>query len=132
MTIKNFEEQMKNVLHKMSEASGLDFEEIIVDADPDCIADFGSDYEGNLCLYGESLPLKINDMTGIRFRWDGETYDPCGFVRCDFGENIHLDCCFDDYACEYVYHVKYKEIRKGGLKKEKAIELLKHCVSSNQ
>lgn len=51
MTNEEFETQMRKILKKAGEASGLGFENESVSVDPDRLADYGVDYEGNLVLY---------------------------------------------------------------------------------
>lgn len=127
MDICEFEQQMKTILRKASEASEMSLEWQLVSGDPDCVADFGCDHEGCLVISGESFPLKICDMTGIRYRYNSETdYSDC-FYRFDFGNNIHLDCCFSDCETGHMYHVKYNDTYETCLDRKRAIKLIRQC-----
>lgn len=130
MEIYEFVEEMKKILRKAGEASDMCLTWQLVSGDPDCVADFGCDHEGNLVIQGDSFPLKIKNMTGIRYRWNGETDGSDCFYRYDFGDNIYLDCCFDYCSTGDLYHVKYNDTYKTCLGKAEAIELLKQCVAS--
>jgi len=132
MEIHEFEKQMKKILRKASEASDMNLEWQLVSGDPDCVADFGCDSEGNLAIGGDSFLLKIQDMTGIRYKWNAETDDSDCFFRFDFGKNIFLDCCFSDCETGHMYHVKYNDTYQTCMGKDEAIDLVKQCVESKE
>ena len=131
MELLEFEKQMKKILHKASEASGMSLEWQLVSCDPDCVSDFGCDSDGSLTIGGDSFLLKIKDMTRIRYRWNEETDDSDCFYRFDFGKNIYLDCCFNDCTTGCYYHVKYFDTHKALLNKDQAIELIKQCIEKD-
>ena len=126
-----FEKQMKKILEKASEASNLCLDWHLVSGDPDCVADFGCDHDGNLVINCDSFPLKIKDMTGIRYRGYSELDSSDGFFRFDFGKNIYLDCHFNDCDTGHMYHVKYYDTYKTCLKKDDAIALIQQCLDSD-
>ena len=103
----------------------------IVSGDPDCVADFGCDHKGQLIIDGDSFPLKIQDMTGIRYRGNSETDSSDCFFRFDFGDIIYLDCCFSDCSFGEMYHVKYNDAYKTCLTKDQAIEMIKQCAKNS-
>lgn len=134
MELFEFEEQMKKILCKASEASDLYLDGYTVSCDPDFIADFGCDHIGRFSIEGNSFPLKIQDMTEIRYRCNSDTsnydFSDC-FFRFNFGDSIYLDCYFDECSMGETFHVKYNDTDKFRLNKTQAIELLKQCAENS-
>lgn len=131
MTNEQFEEQMKQILKKASDASDMSLTWHVVSTDLDCVADFGCDAHGNLALLEASFPLKIADLTGIRYRWVPEgDYSEC-FIRFDFGKDIYLDCCFDDCGMGRIYNVRYYNMHKGWLSEEEAIAFIEEAKNKS-
>ena len=124
MKNEEFVTKMREILTKAGEAADMSLDWQVVSEDPDCVADFGCDGAGNLVIQGDSFPLKISDVTGIRYRWNGETDASDCFFRFDFGKSAYLDCCFSDCEVGQMYHVKYRDTAKFCLKKDEAIRLL--------
>lgn len=124
MTNEMYKERMKQVLVKASDVSEMCLTWCLVSTDPDCVAEFGCDADGNLVLMGDSFPLKISDLTNIRYHWNPEWDYDGGFIRFDFGKEIHLDCWFDDCSMGDLYHVRYYDVHKTGLNRGKAIAFL--------
>lgn len=129
MEIIEFEKQLKIILRKVSEASDMNLEWVLVSGDPDCVADFGCDNEGNLVIDEATFPLNIKDMTAIRYRWNSKTDGYDNFIRFDFGKNISLDCCVgSDFDIIHVYNVRYNDAYGSLLEEDEAIDLVKKCV----
>lgn len=124
MTNEQFEETLKRVLAKAKEASNLNHTIGEVSTDPDCVTDFGCDGEGNLVLNGYSFPLKISDMTNIRYHWDGENINE-GYIRFDFGDDLYFNCIYDDYGIAEEYIINYKGTEKTCLDRKEAISALR-------
>ena len=124
MKIPEFVEQMERVLNKVREESGLSWEWLLVSGDPDCVADFGCDYEGNFCIGGEAFPLKIKDMTGIRYRWCEENDGEDSFLRFDFGDQKYVDYHFAAYEVSCLYCVKHNNTYDAYISKDRAIARL--------
>lgn len=106
MTNEEFETQMRKIIKKVEEASGLGFEEWSVSVDPDRLADYGVDYEGNLVLYEDSYPLKVSDIIAIQYRWD--EYMDEGFFRFKFKNDLKFYIKFSAEECVYEFWVLYK------------------------
>ncbi|MCQ2552796.1 MAG: hypothetical protein MJ150_00635 [Clostridia bacterium] len=132
MTNEYFAERMEQILEKISNASNLDFTHLQISADPDYVADFGCDANGHLVLMEKSFPLKIADLTSIRYRWDGETSctDGIGFIRFDFEKDIHLDCFLVDGPIGQKYRVKYHDTYKSWLDEKETISLLEELQNN--
>lgn len=131
MTNEEFETQMRKILKKAGEASGLGFENESVSVDPDRLADYGVDYEGNLVLYEDSYPLKVSDIIAIQYRWNERSED--GFLRFKFKNGLHFHIMFssDDYGF-YGYAIKYgKNYEEFGVgTSEEIIEYLNSILES--
>ena len=106
MTNEEFETQMRKIIKKAGEASGLGFEEWSVSVDPDRLADYGVDYEGNLVLYEDSYPLKVSDIIAIQYRWN--EYMDEGFFRFKFKNDLKFYINFSAEECVYEFWVLYK------------------------
>ena len=124
MTNAEFAARMKEILVKAQDASGVCLNWRLVSDDPDCVADFGCDRDGNLVIQGDSFPLKISEMTNIRYRWNNETDDSDCYFRFDFGKENYLDCCFSDCDMGQWFHIRYNGVYKTCLKQNEAIHLL--------
>lgn len=100
MTNNEFEEKMKDILKK----ADLN---LFCSADPDIVADIGCDLNGYLVIMGETFPLKIKDITSIRYR--PGSHNICRFLRLDFGKNIYLGCHYDDFNFGRAFSVRYHD-----------------------
>ena len=105
MTNEEFETQMRKIIKKAGEASGLGFEEWSVSVDPDRLADYGVDYEGNLVLYEDSYPLKVSDIIAIQYRWN--EYMDEGFFRFKFKNDLKFYINFSAEECVYEFWVLF-------------------------
>ena len=123
-----FVDRMNYILDKASDASDMDLTWHVVSADPDVVADFGCDSEGNLVIDGRSLPtLKLEDLTNIRYRFNPETDDSDCFIRFDFGLFSYLDVCFSD--CEFA-HMLHASIRERDIRVAcKSLEEMIECLN---
>lgn len=98
MTNKEFEKKMTTILKKIRVTCDDDFflNELIVSTDPDLLADFGCDENGNLVLGKFSTPFKIADLTNIKYRCNLHDSDSMEFdnihIRFTFGESLFLEC----------------------------------------
>lgn len=114
MTNEEFETQMRKIIKKAGEASNLGFENESVSVDPDRLADYGIDYEGNLVLYENSYPLKVSDIIAIQYRWDGCEESGDGRFRFKFKNGLYFYIMFSSDDCGiYRYIIKYKGNHKG-------------------
>ncbi len=68
MEVKEYVKKMRETLKKVGVMSGLNFDYLIVSEDPDCDADYGVDYKGNLRIDGYSTFLPLADLEHIRYR----------------------------------------------------------------
>lgn len=123
MEVEKFISRMKEILEKAGNDSEMCLDWLLVSGDPDVVADFGVDYEGNLVIDEKSFPISIESITQIRYRWNSETdYSDC-FYRFEFGEN-HLDACFGDCGLTGDYHVRFNNKEKTCMKYEEAVKFL--------
>ena len=112
MDPKTFECEMKRILKKYGEKLNLEIDWEIVSSDADVVSDFGIDHDGNLVIYKNSFPIKIEDITSIRYRWAPINDDrgDC-FIRFDFGSD-YLDINYSEDGmtgeCEIKIGNKYK------------------------
>lgn len=109
MNGEEFVAKMKVILEKAGDASDMSLGWPVVSTDPDCVSDFGCDYEGNLVINGVSFPFNIKDLSAIRYRWNEEYYE--GFFRFNFGDNVWIDSIFSECnfgeKCSIQYFDKY-------------------------
>ena len=113
MEIEKFVSRMKEILVKAGKDSGMCLDWQIVSGAPDVVADFGTDYEGNLVIDSNTFPISIASITNIRYRWNAETDDSDCFYRFEFGDN-HLDICFGDCGLVGRCHVNIIKKKKTG------------------
>lgn len=129
MTIQEFESKMKEIVQKASDMCGRNLiGNMIISGDPDFVADIGCDYKGNLIYDRTTLPVKIRNITGIRYRFNRENREEC-FIRFDFGENFCLDCCYE-HSFTGDYFVKWcdKYLEFNGI--DEVCEFFKDLINS--
>ncbi len=134
VTNEEFETQMRKILKKVGEVCDLGFENESVSVDPDRLADYGIDYDGNLVLYENSYPLKVSDIIAIQYRWDENVESGDGRFRFKFKNGLYFYIMFSNDDCGiYRYIIKYKENHKGfGLNaSEDIIEYLNSILESD-
>ena len=125
-----FAERMKEIIGKASVDSDMTLDWQLVSSDPDVVADFGMDRDGNLVLDTCSYPLKITDITDVRYRWNSETdFSDC-FYRFEFGEN-YMDVCFGDCGWTGDYHIKIGDYKRTCMSK-KDIEVILKAYKDNK
>lgn len=124
MTNARFEEKIKEILKKAER------EWYIVSVDPDFVADFGCNAAGQLVIMGETFPLKIADLTDIRYRLGEDESDT--FIRFDFGNDFYLDCCYDDCNMGRVFHARYHDAYIWMKYMRETIAFLNTAIKSNE
>ncbi|WP_288682934.1 hypothetical protein [uncultured Eubacterium sp.] len=135
MTNEEFETQMRKILKKAGEASGLGFENESVSVDPDRLADYGVDYEGNLAIYERSYPLKVSDIIAIQYRWNecDEWEESNGCFRFKFKNGLYFYIMFSNDAYGiYNYYIEYGKNSEGfGLNTRDIPEYLNSILESD-
>lgn len=99
--------RFNRICNEDSAGRGHDMRYLAISANPDMIADIGIDYYGYLTIDDNPYPIKISEISKIRYRLC-EDGDSCIF-RFVFGENyleitLNLDCYdkLDKYERYYV------------------------------
>lgn len=115
-----FENKLKEILVKMGKALDINLDWVVVSCDYDVISDFGCDRFGNLTIVEDVFPLKIKDLSSIRYRVDNdinkENYfnDDSSYIRFEFEDGLLLNCHIN--ACNFCEHFYFdnKKIGKYG------------------
>ncbi len=112
MEAKKYVENLKEILKKVGDMSDLNFDYLVVSDDPDCDADYGIDYNGNLVIDRTSTFLPVEELEHIRYRGTKEIYSKqdC-YVSFVFRDDTILYAYFDDSSipgmiCELQYKGK--------------------------
>lgn len=124
MTGEEFEKQMKVILAKLSDATNLDFTWYVISSDPDVVSDFGVDHENNIVIMCDTFPLKVSNLTSIRYRFfPGNGFEDC-YIRFDF-DNTYLNCYYSDCDMGHLFDVRFFFAEeKHSLSRSGAISLL--------
>lgn len=129
MTNEEFKNRVTEILKKASIASDLDLSWLLVSDDPDCIADFGCDRNGNIILMEDTYPLKINDLTDIRYRYIKDSSAENCYLRFEFGKEVNLDFHFDESCMGDRISFKYHDENKWFLYPNDAIKHLEEIIN---
>lgn len=114
VTNEEFETQMRKILKKAGEASGLGFENCSVSVDPDLLVAYGIDYDGNLVIHEISYPLKVSDIVAIQYKWNecDEWEESNGCFRFKFKNGLYFYIEFSRWGTDS-YFIKYGKNHKG-------------------
>lgn len=107
MEKNEFEIVVKRVLEKLGNALDMDLTWCFVSTDPDALADFGCDIDGNLVINGISFPMQIKDIDSIRFKPYPDDFR--GYVRFESNDDFYIECLFTDCDFGEEFNIKYLE-----------------------
>ncbi|MBQ4283758.1 MAG: leucine-rich repeat domain-containing protein, partial [Lachnospira sp.] len=109
MEVKEYVEKLRETFKKVGDMSGENFDYVIISDDPDCDADYGIDYNGNLVINGLSTFLPVKELEHIRYRG---TEDACSeqdcYVSFVFNNDITLYAYFYDLCPGQSFGLWYK------------------------